>query len=74
MILPWRCGIIRRAPSWMPIRVPEGVDVHDRVPVLLGHVHQVHRLVEAGVVEQHVEAAGLLDERVEGGDRPGRAC
>ena len=36
---------------------PEAVDVHDGVPVLLGDVEEVHRLVESGVVEQDVEAA-----------------
>ena len=46
----------------------EGIDVHDRVPVLLGDVEQVQRLVEAGVVEQDVEPPRALEERVERGD------
>jgi hypothetical protein len=43
----------------------ERVDIHDRVPVGLGNVEQVHRAVEAGVVEEHVQPASVADERVE---------
>jgi hypothetical protein len=41
------------------------VDVHDRVPVVLGHVEQVHRPVETGVVEEDVELAQLVGETVQ---------
>ena len=44
-------------------RVPLGVDTHDDVPLVLGHVDEHPVAEDAGVVDQHVEPA----------ERPGRS-
>ena len=40
-------------------------DVQHRPPLLVGHVHDLGRSPEAGVVHQHVEMAGGADGRLE---------
>ena len=41
------------------------VDLDDRVPLLLGHVHEHAVAQDAGVVDEHVEAAERLDGGVD---------
>jgi hypothetical protein len=49
------------------------VGVEHRVPVVVLHAHGQGVARDAGVVDQHVQAAVLLDDGVDGGiDRRGR--
>ena len=48
------------------------VDVHHQVPVLLGHLEEQVVAGDAGVVDQHVDPAELVDHALHGGLGGGR--
>ena len=57
------CGMV----AWLQVKRAAQVDVEDAVVARRIDVHDLHRLRDAGVVDQDIDVAERLDARVDGG-------